>query len=85
MKTDININNYDDLMSFVKRKDVSAMDAINVFEKAFNSVDIMCITFVDAVTKESNLDKETVIQKISEFVDEIKKGKDCKMSAIIFN
>ena len=85
MKTDININNYDDLMSFIKREDVCPMDAINVFEKAFSSADVVCITFVDAITKEADLDKDTVIQKISEFVDAIKKDNDFKMSAIIFN
>lgn len=68
---EITINNYDDLLTFIKRKDVTAKAAVDVFEGAFN---IVAIVFVDAQTREPNFEKEKVIQKIEGFIDNCRNG-----------
>ena len=68
---EITIDNYEDLLMFIKRKDVTAKDAVDVFEGAFN---IVAIVFVDAITREPNFVKEKVIQKIEGFIDNCKNG-----------
>lgn len=68
----VDINTIDELLTFVKREEVSQKDAITVFEKAFN---VTCIMFVDAVTRELTTDKETVISKIEEYIRKVREDK----------
>jgi hypothetical protein len=77
----ITINNYDELLSFIKRADVSPADAINVFEKTFN---VVTIVFICAIKRTLDLDKDTVIQKIEGFINEGKEGKEPN-KVILFN
>jgi hypothetical protein len=68
----IEINTIDQLLTFVKRKEVSPEDAINCFEKAFN---VTCILFTDALTGKLCTDKETVINTIEEYIHKIREDK----------
>ena len=68
---EITINNYDDLLKFVKRKDVSAAAALDVFEGAFQ---VVVITFLCAITREPQLVKQKVIEKIEDFINNCKNG-----------
>jgi hypothetical protein len=68
----IEINTIDELLTFVKRKEVSQKDAISVFERAFN---VTCIMFVDAITRELTTNKETVINTIEEYVRKVREDK----------
>lgn len=68
---EITIDNYEDLLTFIKRKDVTARAAVDVFEAAFN---IVAIVFVDAQTRETNFVKEKVIEKIEGFINDYKDG-----------
>ena len=69
---DIEINDYEDLLTFIKRKDVTAKAAVNVFEGAFC---IVSIIFVDALSREPHLVKEKVIQKIESYINNCKEGR----------
>lgn len=77
---EITINSYDQLITFVKRKDVSAAAALDVFEGAF---DIVVITFVDPLTRETHLVKDKVINRIEDFISNCLKGKHDKV--VIFS
>lgn len=65
----IDINTIDELLTFVKREEVSTKDAINVFKKAFN---VTCILFIDAITRELCTDKEMAINTIEEYISKVK-------------
>ena len=67
----ITINNYDQLLTFIKREDVSSRAAVDVFEAAFN---IVVITFVDPITRETHLNKDKVINRIEDFINNCKNG-----------
>lgn len=67
----ITIDNPTTLLEFIKREDVTAAAAVEVFEGAF---DIVAIVFVDAITREPNFEKEKVIQKIEGFINDYKDG-----------
>jgi len=76
----ISINTPDELLKFVKRNDISAKDSLNVFCDAVN---VICITFCDAITNETFITKDKVIQETENFLMNIKENpKDKK--AIIF-
>ncbi len=66
------INTIDELLTFVKRDEVSPNDAISVFGKAFN---VKCIIFIDAITRELTTNKETVINTIEEYVRKVREDK----------
>ena len=68
---EITIDNYEDLLTFIKREDVSSRAAIDVFEGAFN---IVAIIFICAITREPNFEKEKVIQKIEGYINNCKNG-----------
>jgi hypothetical protein len=68
---EITIDNYEDLLTFIKRKDVTAAAAVDVFEAAFK---IIAVVFVDAQTREPNFEKEKVIQKIEDFINNCRNG-----------
>ena len=61
----IQINNYIDLLEFIKRDDINRNDALTVFEKALN---IVCITFVDAITKIELYDKCDIINELEKII-----------------
>ena len=61
----IKINDYIDLLEFIKRDDINRNDALTVFEKALN---IVCITFVDAITKEVLFEKSYIIEKLENII-----------------
>jgi len=65
------IENYNELLTFIKREDVSASDAITVFGNAFNVTNIV---FICAITREPNLIKEEVIRKIENYVTNYENG-----------
>lgn len=65
----IDINTIDELLTFIKRKEVSTKDAINVFKNAF---DVTCILFIDAITRELCTDKEMAINTIEEYISKVK-------------
>ena len=69
---EIEINTIDELLTFVKREEVSPEDAISVFGKAFN---VKCIIFIDAITRELTTNKETVINTIEEYVRKVREDK----------
>lgn len=62
----IQINNYSEMLDFIKRTDVSAVDAVSIFEKCTNKT---CIVFCDAVTRQTNLTKESVLKTIDKSFD----------------
>ena len=68
---EITIDNYEDLLTFIKREDVSSRAAIDVFEGAFN---IVAIIFICAITREPNFEKEKVIKKIEGYINNCKNG-----------
>jgi hypothetical protein len=74
---EITISTYDELLTFIKRNDIDARAAIDVFESAFNP--IVVITFVDPLTREPHLNKGKIITKIEEFIDNCLKGKHDKV------
>ena len=69
---EIEINTIDELLTFVKREEVSPEDAISVFKKAFN---VTCITFVDAITRKLCTDKAMVINTIEEYIRKVREDK----------
>lgn len=69
---EIEINTIDELLTFVKREEVSPEDAISVFGKAFN---VKCITFIDALTRKLCTNKETVINTIEEYIRKVREDK----------
>lgn len=69
---EIEITDYNDLLTFVKRADVSPANAVTVFGKACN---VVCISFVDAITRKTTLSKQDTINKIESFISEAKEGK----------
>jgi len=85
MSKEIQISTPDDLMAFIKRPDVTPEDAIKTFSKAFNSMDLRCVTLTDAVTGKAELNKEDVIQKIDNFIENLKEGNGLKITVIMFN
>lgn len=68
----VDINTIDELLTFVKREEVSAADAISVFGKAFN---VKCILFIDAITRELCTNKETAIKTIEEYIRKVREDK----------
>lgn len=67
----ITIDNYDSLLEFVKREDISPIAAIDVFEGAFN---IVAIILMDAITREPQIVKAQVVEKIEAFINNCKIG-----------
>ncbi len=61
----IQINNYNELLEFIKRDDINKQDALNVFEKALN---IVCIVFEDAITKEVLFEKSDLVKKLENII-----------------
>jgi hypothetical protein len=78
----IQINNIDDLLKFVKRKDVSVKDAFNIFEKC---IDVVCIIIVDANTGLDNIKRTQIIDEVENIAVELKKDKNYKPDPILFN
>ena len=68
----VDLNTIDELLTFVKREEVSPEDAISVFGKAFN---VKCISFVDAITRKLCTNKETVISTIEEYIRKVREDK----------
>ena len=67
----ITINTPEELLTFVKRDNISSRAAIDLFEGAFS---IVAIIFVDAQTREPNFEKEKVIKKIEGYINNCKNG-----------
>lgn len=68
----VDINTIEELLTFVKREEVSPEDAITVFGKAFN---VKCISFVDAITRKLTTNKETVITTIEDYIRKVREDK----------
>ena len=78
----ISITNYDELINFIKRNDISAVDSLNVFCEAVN---VTCITFFDAVTQEPLLKKANVIQEAEKFIKDRRENRPEKKIIIFFS
>jgi hypothetical protein len=61
----IKINNHIELLEFIKRDDISTVDAVTVFEKA---VKVVCFIFVDAMTKELLIEKSEMIKELEAII-----------------
>ena len=61
----IKINNHIELLEFIKRDDINKHDAFNVFEKALK---VICIVFVDALTKEALIEKSEMIKELEDII-----------------
>ena len=68
---EVTINNTDDLLNMVRMGDISPVDAIGIFERAFN-VDAIILTC--AISNELATDKETVISTIEGYIKRCKAG-----------
>ena len=75
------INNINDLLKFVKRKDISVNDAFNIFEKCIN---VVCIIIVDANTGLDNISRTQIIDEAEKIAVEMKKDKNYKPEPILF-
>ena len=78
---EIQINNPQNLLNFVRRKDVSAEDAIRVFGESFKVVPII---FIDSITRKSTLKKDNVVTKIERFIEAAKNDPKFNKSIVIF-
>jgi hypothetical protein len=77
----IQINNIDDLIKFIKRKEISVNDALNVFEKCLN---VICIIIVDANTGLDNIKRTQLIDEAEKIAIELKKDRKYKPDPILF-
>jgi len=77
----IQINNIDDLLKFVKRKDVSVKDAFNIFEKCLN---VVCVIIVDAKTGLDNISRTQIIDEAEKIAVELRKDINYKPDPILF-
>lgn len=76
----ITIDSAESMLEFIKKDNISARSAVDIFEGAFN---IVAIVFVDAITREPHLVKETVINRIEDFINNCKNGRFDKV--VIFS
>lgn len=77
----ITINNYDELLQFIKRDDVSAVDALNIFSESIN---VVCITFIDAITGKNDLNKSEIIKETEMIINALKADPYYKPKTILF-
>jgi len=76
----ITIDNPETLLQFIKKDNISARAAVDIFEAAFC---VVAIIFIDAISREPHLVKDKVIEKIEDFINNRKNGRFDKV--VIFS